>query len=186
MSRITPVDPATASEPVARLLGKLAAPLNIFRLMAHAEGNFRPLVKFAGSVLSEQELDARLRELVILLVAQVNRGEYEWVQHVPIGLRCGCTQAEIDALAAGDLEAACFSARDRAALAFARQVIEQVKADDATFAAAKAHMSDREIVEVILTCGTYMMMARLTENAECELDLPAGDALMDRLERQPG
>lgn len=182
MPRLSYVDAATASEPVARTLNKLAAPLNIFKLMAHAEGNFRPLVKYAGTVLSEQELDARLRELIIQLVAQINHGEYEWVQHVPIGLRCGCTQEEIDAIAEERLTADCFSDRDKATLAFARQVIEQVKADDATFAAVAAHLSQREIVETILTCGTYMMMARLTENAECELDLPAGDALMDRLE----
>jgi hypothetical protein len=78
---------------------KLTAKLNIFRMLANADTMMEPALRFGGAILSKQQLGADLRELVILLVAELEGGEYEWNQHVPIGLRCGNTQAQIDALA---------------------------------------------------------------------------------------
>jgi hypothetical protein len=39
--------------------------------------------------------------------------------------------------------------------------------------------SPREIVELILTVGYYMMIARLMETAQIDLDEPAGTAVME-------
>jgi alkylhydroperoxidase family enzyme len=52
-----------------------------------------------------------------------------------------------------------------------------VRVDDEVFNAAHEHFGDREIVEVILTVGFYMMMARLTEAVGVELDAAGGMAL---------
>ena len=119
MARLPYVDPAGAPERVRDTLDKLAAPLKIFRMMAHAETNFRPLVQLGGSILSRQQLDARLRELAILRVARLSKAEYEWTQHVPIGKAVGLGDAQIAALQAGDATASCFDATDRLVLQFA-------------------------------------------------------------------
>ena len=66
---------------------KLTAKLNIFRMLANADTMMEPALRFGGAILSKQQLGADLRELVILLVAELEGGEYEWNQHVPIGLR---------------------------------------------------------------------------------------------------
>lgn len=45
------------------------------------------------------------------------------------------------------------------------------------------HFSPKEIVEIILTCGFYMTMARLTETTRTDIDPPAGSAVVDSLNR---
>ena len=47
------------------------------------------------------------------------------------------------------------------------------------FADMRAHFSEQEIVESIMTIGCYMMMARLTEATETDLDPAAGMAVYD-------
>ena len=183
MARLSFVDPETAPEPIREALSQLP-PLNIFKMMAHAETCMRPALSLGGAILSKQELGARERELLILHAAKLEGGEYEWIQHVPIALAAGASQAQIDALDAGDLTADCYDERDRALLAFSKQVIENVRVDDAIFAAAKSHFSEREIVESILTIGFYMMMARLTEATETDLDEAAGNVVIDNLKAE--
>lgn len=58
--------------------------LNIFRMMAHAEANMIPAMRLGNSILHKQKLSAVNRELLILQVAQLEGGAYEWRQHVPI------------------------------------------------------------------------------------------------------
>jgi len=49
-----------------------------------------------------------------------------------------------------------------------------------------ARFSPREIVELILTIGYYMMIARLMETTEIDLDDPAGTAVLSARERRGG
>ncbi len=64
MARLPYVDPDTAPAPVRQLLERLPAQLNIFRLIAHAETNARPLLALGTSILAAQQLSPRLRELL--------------------------------------------------------------------------------------------------------------------------
>src|SRR5947199_1287481 len=123
MARLPYVDPATAPAKVREAL-EAAPPLNIFRMVAHAETAVRPWLRFGGALLRSAALDARLRELAILRVSRLTPGaEYEWVQHVPIALAVGCTQDQVDALAEDDIEADCFSEDERLVLRFTSEVL---------------------------------------------------------------
>ncbi len=183
MARIPPIDLEKAPEETARILGNLPVVLNIFRTMAWAETSFAAQLRLGASILTAQQLDARAREHIILAVAALDGGKYEWIQHVPISLACGCSQAEIDAIEIGELDSDCFDERDRALLAFVRESVRNVKCEDATFAALRKHFDEREIVEIILTVGFYMTMVRLTENCETPLDQAAGMAVVDSAKR---
>lgn len=183
MARLPYVDPATAPEAVREVLARLPVSLNVFRMMAHAETGFRPLLGLGTAILAQQQLSPKLRELTILRVARLSPAEYEWVQHVPIALATGATQAQIDALARDDIEDASFDAIERLVLRFATEVIRDVRASDATFAALAGRLSPREIVELIVTVGYYMMIARLLETTAVDIDPPAGTRLVDSLER---
>ncbi len=68
-------------------------------------------------------------------------------------------------------------------LRFTEEVIERVKADEATVKELMKHLSPREIVELILAIGFYMMAARLTETTRTDLDPPAGTKVIDALRR---
>jgi alkylhydroperoxidase family enzyme len=184
MARIPYVDPAAAPDHVRELLERLPVPLNIFKLMAHAEDNFRPLIRLGSSILAAQKLDGRLRELAILRVAKLSRAEYEWVQHVPIAKEAGVNDAQIEALGRGDLEAECLDPLERTVLRFTDELVRDVAVSQGTFAAAAERLSHREIVELILAVGFYMTVARLMETAEIDLDPPSGTEVVEA-SRQP-
>jgi alkylhydroperoxidase family enzyme len=183
MARLPYVNPATASQEVRDTLARLPVPLHVFGMMAHAETAFRPLIALGTAILGAQQLSAKLRELVILRVAQLSPSRYEWTQHVPIALGTGATQAQIAAIERGDVEASCFDDAERVGLRFATEVLRDVRASDATFAAAAAAFSPREIVELILTVGYYMTVARILETTDVDLDAPAGTKVTDAIRR---
>jgi len=182
MARIPYPDLAKASPEVREMLGRLPAPANIFNMMAHAETCVKPVMKLGGTLLGKLELDAKLRELCLLRAVKLEGGEYEWMQHVPIARDLGCTAAQIAALDDDDDTAACFDDREMAALQFTREVVVDVRASPETLAQARKHLSDREIVELILMAGFYIMLARLTETLGVETDPPIGSALIRDIE----
>jgi alkylhydroperoxidase family enzyme len=181
MARLPYVDSATAPEDVRALLEQLPVRLNVFRMMAHAERDFRPLVALGTAILGRQKLDAKLRELAILRVAALSRARYEWVQHAPIARSAGATEAQVTALERGDTTGDCFDSLERAVLRFTTEVLQDVRASDATFAELARRLSPREIVELILTVGYYMMIARLLETTAVDLDPPAGMRVVDAI-----
>ena len=184
MARIPYVDPDTAPQAVREVFEVMPVRLNIFKMMAHAETNFRPWVMLGGSILSQQKLAAKLRELAILRVAQLTPARYEWVQHVPIALGVGATQDQVDALDRGEAEAACFDEVERLVLRFTTEVLRDVRASDSTFAAMTDRFSPQEIVELLLTIGFYMSIARVMETTDIDLEPGVGMAVIDAIKQR--
>jgi len=183
MAGLPLLTPEETSGDVNKVLEALPAKLNIFRMMAHAETCMLPQVRLGGAILADQELSHSNRELLILLVAKLEAGEYEWIQHVPIALGVGVPQDQIDALEKGDFAGIAFNEEQKALLAFGREVIDNVRVEDAVFADMKLHFSDREVVETILAIGFYMTMARLTEATETDLDPAAGMSVFNNAQK---
>src|SRR3954465_9724586 len=105
MARIPYPEPDEQSDRVKEALGRLP-PLNVFRVLSHAETAFRPYLRFGGALLAALELQPVPRELAILQVARVFEAEYEWIQHVAIGRAVGVTDAQIQGLERGDPDGA--------------------------------------------------------------------------------
>jgi alkylhydroperoxidase family enzyme len=171
-------------EEARKTFDRLAVKLNIFRMMANAETCFTALLRLGGKILARQKLDDVLRELAILEVAKIEGGEYEWIQHVPIAISAGVTQAQVDAIAAGEIDAACFKPGERVLLRFTEQAVNRVRADEQVVLEMSKFLSPREIVELILAIGFYMTMARLTETTRTDLDESPGTAVVDSVPRR--
>lgn len=184
MARIPYPELEKSSPEVREMLGRLPSPANIFNMMAHAETALKPVMKLGGTLLGKLKLDPRLRELCLLHAVKLEGGDYEWVQHVPIALDLGATQAQIDALAKGDDAAACFSPLERSALRFTREVVVDARASETALADLRKHVSDREVVELIIMAGFYITLARLTESLGVENDPPMGSALIKGIEKR--
>ena len=105
MARIPYRDLASAPEEVRTVLGGLP-PLNIFRMLGHAETLLRGFAQLGGAILGRAALDPRLRELVILRVGARSPAAYEWQQHVPIARATGASDEALAAMRA------CFSDRE--------------------------------------------------------------------------
>jgi len=57
-------------------------------------------------------------------------------------------------------------------LRYTDAIVLNVKAGDSTFDALKQVMSYRELTELTLTIGFYMLVSRFLENFEVELENP--------------
>lgn len=158
-------------------------PLNIFRMLSHAETAFRPFLRFGGAILGELELDPQLRELAILQVAADAGAEYEWVQHAEIARQVGVGDEQIAAVEARRLDDQSLGQDARAVLNFAREVVAGPRVSDATFTSVGEHFSPREIVELLLTVGNYLMLARVMTTLELEIDDPAGERVLSTGQR---
>jgi alkylhydroperoxidase family enzyme len=148
-------------------------PLGVFRMMANAETAFRPWLRWGGVLLADLQLDPLLRELAILRVARLTPyADYEWVQHVPIARSVGASDEQVAALERGDLEAPAFSDAQRTVLRFTTEVVRDARPSDATFEAASELLSARELIELLMVIGQYMMLARVMATTDLDLDEP--------------
>ena len=112
-----------------------------------------------------------MRELAILAVARDAQAEYEWIQHVAIAKQVGATDEHIRALEERGTSA--FSDAQRAAIELAEVVVSGPRVDDDLFSRLQANFDDREIVELLLAIGDYLMLARVMTVLEIDLDEPA-------------
>ena len=172
MARLPYADPERCPEPVREAL-RAVPPLNVFRMTANAETAFRPWLRWGGVLLGDLALDPLLRELAILRVARLTpHADYEWVQHVPIARAVGARDEQVAALERDDVGAECFSEAQRTLLRFTTEVVIDARASDASFEEIRELLSARELIELMMVIGQYMMLARVMATTELDLDEP--------------
>jgi AhpD family alkylhydroperoxidase len=94
-------------------------------------------------------LDAELKFLVQTLVSSINECAFcvDFAEHRAKGLRVDVAKARAIRDFASHPK---FTARERAALAYAEEVTEHKRVSDETFAVLREHFNEREIVELTL------------------------------------
>ena len=176
MARIPYFDPNSASD---RLMNALAGrrKINIFRMIANAE-NCAPEVLALGQRLSrESSLDAVHREIVILRVAHHTGARYQWHEHTAVAQRIGLTADKITAVAEypSDSDLQLFTDFERTLLRFTDAVVATATAPEELLDAIHAEYGDSMLVELVLLIGFYMMVGRVMNTFELELeDGPVG------------
>jgi alkylhydroperoxidase family enzyme len=165
MARVSYIEENDHPE-LAEVIGKIRAGrrgalFNVYKLLLHSPQIAAIWLKFVSAARFETELDGRLREIVIVRVAHLNRTAYVFKQHVPqLAVPEGLTDAESDALADWR-NAPSFNARERAALAYADAMTRDVAVPDAVFEKLRPHFNERQIVELSVLIGLYNMHTRV-------------------------
>jgi len=145
--------------------GKL---IKIYQLLLHSPALAQSWFINNNAVRFKTELDGRLREIVIIRIAHLNGATYVFRQHVPeLARAVGLSEAECDALT-GSNGTASFTARERAALAYADAMTRDVAVSDQVFGALEPHFSERQIVELTVLIGTYNMQTRVLRALEID------------------
>ncbi|MCG6873802.1 MAG: carboxymuconolactone decarboxylase family protein [Betaproteobacteria bacterium] len=157
-----PADPAVAelAEQIRRERGGKV--LNLYRMLLHSPPVARGWLNLLTAIRQQAQLSGRHRELAIMRIAVLNGADYEFRQHVPFALKEGLTQAQLDALKSGG-EPQGLAEADRAVLAYADAMTRQIRVPDDVFAAVRKHFSEREIVELTATVGSYNLVSRFLE-----------------------
>lgn len=174
MARIPYLD-LTHATPAIREMVSTRPPLNIYRLVAHGAATAEGFLALGNAILRRSELDPGLRELVILRVGALCDAPYEVFQHRRVAAQAGVPAQKIDAVLRNpqaEPEPGAFGALEQDVLRYTDAVVRQVKAPAALFDAVAAALPARQLVELTMTIGFYMLVCRLLENFEVELEDP--------------
>lgn len=175
MSRIPLVAPEDLTpEQAETYRSSPSGKLNLFRLLAHARTMGPGFGGAIRAMMTDITLSPVERELVILATLHLERGAYEWAQHMQVAPALGISEARIQAIADDRFGDAVFDERERALLAFTRQAVKSVRVDDFVFDAASRFFDPRQLVETIYVIGIYMLILRVSEIAELEIDAVLG------------
>lgn len=169
MARIPYPDLDKLDPEVGAFMRRIDPMVNVFHMLAHAETAVRPFMRLGNALLFRGDLDAVLREIVILRVGHVTGSTYETHQHRIVGRNCGMSDAQIDAVPDGEASEV-FDDRQKLAIRMTDEVLANVRMRDATFEAAAAAFSHRELTELLLVIGFYAMIAGVLENLQIEIE----------------
>src|SRR6478735_7731769 len=128
MARIDYADPAKASDKTRDILAKNRN-ANIFRMMSHSPDYFRQYCRLGAAIRHRGELDPIVRELAITRTGILCEAPYEVAAHKRIGKNVGVTDEQNAALENWQ-SATCFDEVQRAALAFADEIVKQHRPSD--------------------------------------------------------
>jgi len=157
----TPPFPAEVQAWLDRMMPPGIPPLALFTTLARDPRLFQRFM--AGGLLDRGNLTLRQRELVIDRVTARCGSEYEWGVHVAVfGARIGLTATQQAALVHGAPDDPCWAADERALLAVCDALHAGCDVDDATWAAARVHLAEHALLEVLLLAGAYRTVAYLT------------------------
>jgi 4-carboxymuconolactone decarboxylase len=126
----------------------------------------KEFLKFNVHLLFKSTLPPRLRELAILRVAHRTGSEYEWVQHVKLGMREGLTEEDIAGVQRG--EAA--DAFDATVLAAVDELLEKYNLSDATWSALSERFDKRQRMDFVFTVGCYVTVSMALKTFGVELE----------------
>jgi 4-carboxymuconolactone decarboxylase len=168
MARIPYFDTQNATGRAATAFEKLP-PLNIFRMMGHSGELIDGFTKLGTQILNFTSLDPVLREIAIVRVGVLSKASYEVYQHERISRRMGMSDALIAAIHEGPAAAALDDAQ-REVMAYADDVVANVRASDATFEPLKARLGYKALQELTITIGYYMLVSRFLETFDVDIE----------------
>lgn len=121
-----------------------------------------------GNSLSE-----RLTELAILVTGRHWSAQYEWWAHYKRAMQAGLPAATADAIALGRRPAQ-LPPEEEALYDFCVELHRTQQVSDATWARAKAHFTEQQILDLIATCGFYVLISMVLNVAQA--GIPGGEA----------
>jgi uncharacterized peroxidase-related enzyme len=173
MTRITAIEPAKATGKAKELLdavkNKIGRVPNMMRTMAHSPAVLEAYLNFSAALAGGQ-LNAKLREELALLSAEMNACSYCAAGHTALAKTVGLSEDAILLARKGRS----LDPKTDAALNFARALVETGgEISDADVQAAKdAGFSDGEIGEIIANVALSIFTNYFNTVAQTEIDFP--------------
>lgn len=143
--------------------------MNAINTLAHHPGLTKGFHALTGHILFNTTMTLRQRELVILRVASQRGSEYEWLQHVVLGMDNGLAREEIAAIETPN-DAVTWSSLEAAMLDAVDQLIDDAKIATSTWDVLAAELDEQQLMDLIFTVGAYDALAMLFRSFEVEVD----------------
>ncbi len=176
MARIPYFDLEQASPTVREQL-RARPPLNVYRMVAHGGPAGEGFLALGSALLRQGSLDPVLRELIILRVGALSDARYEIHQHRRVATGVGVTAEKIEAVLIDPgtpPSDGLFSPLEAAALRYCDAVVRKVKAPTELFDRLAGELTHQQLMELTMTIGFYMLVCRVLENFEVDIEPPMG------------
>ncbi len=145
------------------------AELSVFRALLNHPSLAKRVQDLLIELLFRGQLDARLRELVILRIGWVTGSVYEWTQHWRVATELGMPEA--DCLAVRDWRASDrFDAADRAVLAATDDTLETGAISAETWTACEAELGLESLLELVVAIGNWRLFSSMLRSLEIPLE----------------
>jgi 4-carboxymuconolactone decarboxylase len=116
--------------------------------------------KLGAQLRFHSSLNARQRELAIIMTARAWTAQYEWYAHSRSALQAGISKATVDAIAAGRRPSN-LPADEQVVFNFCDELIRTHEVSDAAFHAAIEKLGERGVVDVTALVGYYHLVSML-------------------------
>jgi uncharacterized peroxidase-related enzyme len=156
------MDPAD-NEFLAQLEKKSGKPNHFFRTMANRPEVLKSFVPLYGAIMGPGLVERRVKELVYLAASFANECAYCSAAHSASGKKAGISEDELTALQTE--QEAPFSASERAAIQYARELTRTADARDSRETLAE-HFSPEQIVEITLIAAMANFTNRFNNGLE--------------------
>lgn len=124
-------------------------------------------------------LPTRLSELAILIVGAFWKAGFEWHAHAPAGLKAGLGPQVLEAIRTGQEPP--FEREDEAAIYdLCRELLDQRRISDPTFARAAGLLGSQGLVDLIGIVGYYGLICMTIVGFEVDLPDGAADPFAER------
>lgn len=120
------------------------------------------MVKLLDYLRFNTSVPRRLNEFAILIQARLWTSQVEWVAHYPLALKAGLSESVANDLKEGRRPAG-MQPDEALVYDFCMELSTTHRVSDATFARAKALLSEQQIVDLIAVSGTYVTVAMMLE-----------------------
>lgn len=166
--RVVPLEVDELDPEIRDILGD-GPILNIFRTVAVHPKLLKRWLVFGNHVLAKSTLPARDREIAILRIGWLCRSEYEWAQHVRIGLSVGLTGEEIERIPEG-ASAEGWSDFERAILRAVDELDTEACLTDESWEALSAEYDTRQMLDLVFAVGQYRLVSMVLNTLGVPLD----------------
>ena len=173
MTRLQMVPVDTQDPDVApvfeRMKKRWGTVLHLYRVLAWSP----PLVKawgaFAWSLRFEVKASRRLRELMVVHIAQQKAARYEMEHHTHMALDEGFTPAQLEALPRWR-DSGLFTADEQLVLQLGDELVQGRGASAATMEALRRRFGEGELMEILVTGAYYCAVAQVVNSLDLDLE----------------
>ena len=160
--------------------------MNVLGTMAHYPALTKAYMTFNAHVAGASTLEVRVREIAILRLSWLRKAEYEYVQHVILGLRAGLTKEEIERIEQGP-DAPGWAAEDADIVRAADELCFDAKISKPTWDRLSARFSLQQVMDLIFIIGCYEVLAMAVNSFNSDIEpgvAPLDPATRERMFKQ--
>lgn len=133
---------------------------HVFLALANMPNLLDALLTFTREMRHGSVMDARHRELGIMMTARTANSAYEFDHHWNHAIKAGATREQLEALDAFETSPL-FSEKERAICRYAAEATRDIEVTDATWNGLLAHFPLREAMDLVMAVAWYNAVARI-------------------------